>query len=311
MDKLKNLLSKYKIADSDKNTYLDGEPRNYVADKINPYLENIGMSIPKLSIADRKEQINSITDPENAVLNMGMGSVGSATLKAAEFNPELGKRIADAFKDMKHDPTNPEVKSAYSKLSEELLGQYDDMIKSGIKVDKIKGENPYKTSKDLHELVAKTNELKYFPTEQGFGSTAAFNADNPLMVKSGRVNASGDDMLVNDVFRAVHDYQGHVKPQASFGPKGEELAYQNHKMAFSPEAQKALATETRGQNSFVNFGDNAAFNKANPKDTIFADQKVGLLPDWAINENQASMVTDDQIIPKFSGLANYLKQNPK
>jgi hypothetical protein len=180
------------------------------------------------------------------------------------------------------------------------------LVKSGLKVDKIVGENPYKSSKDLIDSVTSSNQMKYFPTEQGFGSGQVL--DNPLLQKTGKFNASGDEMLANDLFRVVHDYHGHVKPKSSFGPKGEEVAYQNHKAMFSPEAQKALATETRGQNSFVNFGDNAAYNKANPQNTIFADQKTGLLPDWAIDEDSAKMVTETPLIPKFTGLVNYLKQ---
>jgi hypothetical protein len=38
-----------------------------------------------------------------------------------------------------------------------------------------------------------------------------------------------------------------------------------------------------GQNSTVNFGPHGEHNKANPKNTIFADQKAGLLPDSIIN----------------------------
>ena len=62
---------------------------------------------------------------------------------------------------------------------------------------------------------------------------------------------------------------------------GEEKAYQQHKKMFSPEAVKALTTETRGQNSWVNYGPKGEANRANPSATTYADQKAGLLPYWA------------------------------
>ncbi len=50
---------------------------------------------------------------------------------------------------------------------------------------------------------------------------------------------------------------------------------------FTPEALPALTSETRGQNSWVNYGPHGEFNKtASPSNTIYADQKSGLLPDW-------------------------------
>jgi len=56
-----------------------------------------------------------------------------------------------------------------------------------------------------------------------------------------------------------------------------------HKKDFSPLAQKALATETMGQNSWVNFGPYGEKNKKNPQNTTYAEQKAGLLPDEIIN----------------------------
>jgi hypothetical protein len=54
-------------------------------------------------------------------------------------------------------------------------------------------------------------------------------------------------------FRAVHDLFGHGVYGNEFGPKGEELAFGAHSQMYSPLARIALATETRGQNSVVNY----------------------------------------------------------
>ena len=57
----------------------------------------------------------------------------------------------------------------------------------------------------------------------------------------------------NEMFRAVHDYIGHVAPGSTFRPGGEEIAYAAHHNTLSPLARLALLSETRGQNSLVNF----------------------------------------------------------
>lgn len=57
----------------------------------------------------------------------------------------------------------------------------------------------------------------------------------------------------NEKFRAVHDFLGHVPRGATFRPGGEEIAYATHAQTMSPLAQLALLSETRGQNSLVNF----------------------------------------------------------
>ena len=50
---------------------------------------------------------------------------------------------------------------------------------------------------------------------------------------------------------------------------------------YSPEARGAMTSETRGQNSWVNSGPFGESNRsASGADTIFADQKAGLMPSW-------------------------------
>jgi len=72
---------------------------------------------------------------------------------------------------------------------------------------------------------------------------------------------------------------GHGKSGVVFRAKGEENAYQSHAGMYSPLARRALVSETRGQNSYVNHGPNGEFNRrASPEDTIYAGQKIGLMP---------------------------------
>jgi hypothetical protein len=57
----------------------------------------------------------------------------------------------------------------------------------------------------------------------------------------------------NEMFRAVHDAFGHGIRGNSFGPSGEEIAWGSHAQMYSPLARIAMTSETRGQNSFVNY----------------------------------------------------------
>lgn len=57
----------------------------------------------------------------------------------------------------------------------------------------------------------------------------------------------------NEMFRAVHDAFGHGIRGNSFGPLGEEIAWGSHSQMYSPLARIAMTSETRGQNSFVNY----------------------------------------------------------
>lgn len=221
-------------------------------------------------------------------------------------DPERGARIADAFENMKHDPADPTVKRAYQAMVDETLSQYQQVKKLGLNIEPITPdmENPYPLgSKQMIEDV-KNGHLWYFPTEQGFGNGDITN--NPLLAPTNEVSSNGKPMLANDVFRVVHDIFGHVKEGNSFGPSGEENAWQSHVRMYSPEAAKAMTTETRGQNSWVNYGPHGAENQANPGATMFAEQKTGLLPSWAMNEGMAA----DRDIPIEANPQNpYLKPN--
>lgn len=207
-----------------------------------------------------------------------------------------GKHIANAFESMEHNPSHPEVQKAYNALINETKDQFEHILKhSGLKVSKITPdmENPYKTgSKALFEDIDKNNHMWYFPTESGFGSDDSYS-DHPLMQNVKLSN--GQEMPANDMFRIVHDYFGHAKEGVGFGPKGEEHAWRAHMPMYSPDAQKALTTETRGQNSWVNFGPHGESNRADPANTKYADQKAGLLPDWATSMKPFEKPEEDKM----------------
>jgi len=207
-----------------------------------------------------------------------------------EVDIERAKRIARAYDEMKHDPNDPEVRAAYEALAAETIAQYDAMIAAGMTVEFNPGFDPYGNPRNALLDIQNNRHLAIFSTEDGYGSvgiTDKDRAENPLLRDSGR-KFGNRPALINDLFRAVHDYFGHAKEGVGFRARGEENAWQQHMAMYSPLARKAATTETRGQNSWVNFGPFAGANKkANPADTKYADQKIGLLPEWVMREGYA------------------------
>ena len=200
------------------------------------------------------------------------------------INTERATKIAHAYEAMPHTPNDPHVKKAYSALINETKDQFHHIMKNGLKISKMTPgmPNPYPTSKHMMDDIQNNNHLWYFPTEAGYGSGET--KGHPLETQS-VPDHEGKPMLANDMFRVVHDYFGHAKEGNGFGPKGEEAAWKHHSQMFSPDAQRALTSETRGQNSWVNFHPSVAeHNKTNPGQTKFAAQKAGLLPDWAMDQ---------------------------
>jgi hypothetical protein len=214
----------------------------------------------------------------------------------AEVNESRAKRIAAAYEDMEHAPNDPKVKAAYDALISETAAQYEALLSTGIRVEFIPegAEDPYAASPRMAiDDVKNNNHLWVFPTTAGFGSGEQY-AGNPLLAKTKYVDANGVPMLANDVFRVVHDYFGHIAEGVGFRAAGEENAWRQHSSMFSPLARRALTTETRGQNSWVNYGPYGERNRtAKGNDTTYADQKTGLLPDWVVFEGSGQAWIED------------------
>jgi hypothetical protein len=207
----------------------------------------------------------------------------------APVNAARAARIAKEYDRMEHAPQDKEVKAAYDQLIKETIAQYQAALDAGLQVEFIDYEkqgDPYAaTPREAVKDITENNHMYVFSTRDGFGSDDTFDpSDNPLLQET-EYKISGQTALVNDLFRVVHDYFGHAKEGLGFRAAGEENAWRAHSAMFSPLARKAMTSETRGQNSWVNFGPNAEFNRtASAADTIYADQKVGLLPDWVIEQ---------------------------
>jgi hypothetical protein len=189
----------------------------------------------------------------------------------------VGRAIADAYYALPvYDLSNIEVSLAYTYFAVEVCDQFAFVTKTlGINVEPWPHPGqPYDNSAEMCRDVADNMHLYVF----------AHGADHALLghTDPGR-------MSINVKFRAVHDLFGHAAEGFQFGPRGEENAWLVHSQMYTPLAQKALTTETRGQNAWFNFGRhnydaNGRRLALPPSQKPFAVQKIALLPpeftDW-------------------------------
>jgi multidrug efflux pump subunit AcrA (membrane-fusion protein) len=86
----------------------------------------------------------------------------------------------------------------------------------------------------------------------------------------------------NEQFRTVHDVFGHAATGRAFDRHGEEAAWLSHSQMYSPQALRALTTETRGQNAAMLFTGGGE---------VFQPQKIGLLPEEFSDPRKTSAIS--------------------
>ena len=218
------------------------------------------------------------------------GLLYSPQLKYAEVDPARATKLAEQYQLMQNNPSDPKIKKAYDAMINETMDQYDALRKAGYKFNFMpESGDIYGNPRNAINDIVLNKQLSVFPTEQGFGSLVEASQANPLLMKIGE-KWQGKDVTANDVFRAVHDVFGHAKQGVGFRAGGEENAFQAHARMYSPEALPAVTSETRGQNSWVNYGPYGAQNRiATPENTIYAEQKTGIMQPWTWKEGLLNM----------------------
>jgi hypothetical protein len=215
-----------------------------------------------------------------------------------KVDEERAKRMAAAYEEMANEPQDPKVKEAYAELIKQTKSQYEALIDAGYEFSFFDGDtdpyagNPSNAMRDLR----KNKNMAVYGTYAGYGTDGITDSEiknNPMLADTGlrwKDNATGKKHMVtaNDLFRAVHDAFGHGLEGSGFRARGEENAWQAHVRLFTGTAIAAITTETRGQNSWLNYGPYGEKNRtAKVNDTIFAEPKIGLLPSWTWNEGRA------------------------
>lgn len=199
---------------------------------------------------------------------------------AIQIDPAMGRRIAAAYDSLPVDArasaetiatwqpysTIDPVVACYSALAGEVNAQYRFIQSAGYHLEPWIGDGqPYADSAAMIHDVRANHHLSFFTGGEY----------HPLLGIVDPATGLSD----NDRFRAVHDVFGHAVNGYQFGPNGEYNAWIAHSQVFSALAQRAMSTETTGQNCWVNWHADHADRPI--ADRPYAIQKVALLPLWA------------------------------
>lgn len=185
------------------------------------------------------------------------------------YTSELPRRIAQAYDLAEHNPANAYVERCYDAFKRETSAQFRSITRgAGIRVEFV-AVDPYASTSEMVRRVRLERTLYIYTGDD-------MPLDHPLKG------------FANLEFRAVHDWYGHIATGNSFRAAGEELAFRAHARMYSADALPALATETRGQNCWSNFGSHLPFDARTEWDYVrlpanrpFAPQKATILPAFA------------------------------
>lgn len=222
-------------------------------------------------------------------------------------------RVADAQQRGSNSPGADDVAKAYRALIDETKAMWRAL--GDVVVEAWTGDGaPYASAAEMLADVA-GGRLRMRLSDDLFGP-GADNPGHPLNAASGVKTVDGRDLSNNDLFRVVHDIYGYGQSGFRDSPRGAYNAYHEHARLVSPEARRALATETLAQSAWANYGQHLRRRDGTvPRETDvdylkpslkeFAEQKAFLLsdelvnadPGWALADAAAGTVED---APRFS-----------
>lgn len=177
-----------------------------------------------------------------------------------QVNPRVGTMIQGEYQTHQGSPPAEHTRRSYDAMAKETSDQYHFMTRSqaegglGIRHEVMK-EDPYPSPQALREDVGTNRRIKTMST-----------------ATTGGHEYFSDEQ--NDQFRAVHDLFGHVATGRGFTRHGEEAAWQSHVQMYSPQAREAMTSETRGQNSFLNYGPTGDFPEQGPGSNLVGMSKL-------------------------------------
>jgi len=147
------------------------------------------------------------------------------------------KAIAERYRSGPHQPLHP----SYRVFVQETLDQFRDLLAVGYRFVRSESE-PYATSRGMFEDMEKQRLLVYTGGQ-------SFVEGHPLATRYRTWNQTKWGLQsINEVFRAVHDINGHGPTLAPFETfEGEMEATRNHTRMYSQDAWPALYGETVGQ----------------------------------------------------------------
>lgn len=164
-------------------------------------------------------------------------------------NEVVGREIGRLYMEASPELTCM-ARKAYDAFIRQTAEQFKD-VERCVRVS-FQDEQPYENASWMFEDIYFRRTLKIYKTRTG--------EDHPYLTHR-----------QNDLFRAVHDFNGHYRAGTGFDRHGEEGAWRCHSRMYSGLARRAMTTETRGQNSAMVW---------TLKGEEFPPQKAILLPTW-------------------------------
>lgn len=217
---------------------LNNREENKVWQSADKYIESVGL--PKMEKHTYKPSDEKLQTKISETF-LELTDVNSEGHEETETERNIYEQYKEKFSDIVEDYQIRDYKDlvheSYNQLIREIDMQFQQLP---VKVEFNDGEKEYKNSTELLDDVHNYNHLWVY---QG--------GDDHTELGSKTTDKKG--LTANEKFRAVHDYYGHGLNGFQFGKNGEENAWIEHSKMLSPLAQIALTSETRGQNSVVNY----------------------------------------------------------
>lgn len=181
------------------------------------------------------------------------------------------RAAANAYAAMGHHPDASDVRQSYAAFANMTMLQWN-ALRHRVDVEFFTGEPRYSCSADMLADLERGHLWTYLTDLDDANLPADHPMRQPLTLESWEAHGVRK-VVINDIFRAVHDVNGHGTSRGSFGVTGEMNAWLAHRMFYGELAHAALWCETRGQAAWTNAYSNHATLAL--VDRPFALQKAG------------------------------------
>ncbi len=153
--------------------------------------------------------------------------------------------INELFKVYESGPVfDPDVVESYAAFREQILLQFKAMRQAGVNVI-FTDDDPTPLVEGKPSFKAYRDEVNYTEEFRIYRS----QGNHPIL-DMWFVSYKGRFESMNSIFRAVHDFYGHLACDVPFNWRGETLAYYSHRSTLTEDAHLALFLETVAQQAY-------------------------------------------------------------
>ena len=296
--------TKYESATGKETLIMPPEEENIPLQVANQYVASLGLSPVKQTEMPRSSLAKQ-------------GAIGRVYTTAVEGSPEYKTAVFDAYSRMMPEVIEQSgaknydelLAAAYRQMAKETSDQFD-ALPLNYSFHRA-GEGDYANS---GQMVADVHGNKHLFVYQGGDKHDFLHNVDPQT-----------GLNENEKFRAVHDAFGHALLGNTFGPQGEERAWGVHSQMYSPLARLAMTSETRGQNSWVNYtpANVEVWEKLHQIDSRMADlrrrgdhaamdelkqARKDIMSEWTYAPNKAVLMPPEFLSTEYTGeMPNYIQ----